>query len=154
MSRVRRLEARQQKEATEREKKESAREQRRKEREQRELQAQQAPATSRNARYLNPSSLLNMSSTCVPSADPHVDVISDHPSAKRTHPNGVHPRKSGHVNGSASGSGSGTRTPAGEEWELDCEICYRRGINQVHRLLSLFKFLRLTPNSSRTMVSP
>lgn len=27
------------------------------------------------------------------------------------------------------GSKSGSRTPVGEEWELDCEICQRRGVN-------------------------
>ncbi|EGN99035.1 hypothetical protein SERLA73DRAFT_54656 [Serpula lacrymans var. lacrymans S7.3] len=26
--------------------------------------------------------------------------------------------------------GSGSRTPMGEEWELDCEVCHKRGINQ------------------------
>ena len=26
---------------------------------------------------------------------------------------------------------SGSRTPIGEEWELDCEVCHRRGVNLV-----------------------
>ncbi|KAK7051068.1 hypothetical protein VNI00_005180 [Paramarasmius palmivorus] len=30
---------------------------------------------------------------------------------------------------SVNGLSSGTRTPAGDDWELDCEICHRRGIN-------------------------
>ncbi|KAJ7573893.1 hypothetical protein C8J56DRAFT_1173207 [Mycena floridula] len=30
---------------------------------------------------------------------------------------------------STNGSTSGTRTPKGEEWELDCEICHRKGMN-------------------------
>ncbi|KAK0480265.1 hypothetical protein IW261DRAFT_1477011 [Armillaria novae-zelandiae] len=29
----------------------------------------------------------------------------------------------------SNGVASGSRTPAGEDWELDCEICLRRGIN-------------------------
>jgi len=32
---------------------------------------------------------------------------------------------------------SGSRTPIGEEWELDCEVCHRRGINLV-RVVSMF----------------
>jgi hypothetical protein len=32
-------------------------------------------------------------------------------------------------NGTSNANGS--RTPVGEDWELDCEICGRRGINQV-----------------------
>lgn len=34
-------------------------------------------------------------------------------------------------NGRSTGSGSGSRTPIGDDWELDCEICHRRGINLV-----------------------
>lgn len=45
--------------------------------------------------------------------------------------NGLYARRSGPVNGSTSGSGSSGRTPIGDDWELDCEICHRRGINQV-----------------------
>ncbi|KAJ7573885.1 hypothetical protein C8J56DRAFT_502233 [Mycena floridula] len=30
---------------------------------------------------------------------------------------------------STNGSTSGTCTPKGEEWELDCEICHRKGMN-------------------------
>ncbi|KDQ59209.1 hypothetical protein JAAARDRAFT_33945 [Jaapia argillacea MUCL 33604] len=29
-----------------------------------------------------------------------------------------------------NGSSSGLQTPSGEDWELDCEICHRHGINQ------------------------
>ena len=59
-----------------------------------------------------------------------IDMVGNGPPGKKPHTNGVNflPRQ---VNGSTSGSASGTRTPAGEEWELDCEICFRRGINQV-----------------------
>lgn len=27
--------------------------------------------------------------------------------------------------------GSGSRTPAGDDWELDCEVCHRHGVNLV-----------------------
>lgn len=30
---------------------------------------------------------------------------------------------------------NGTRTPAGEDWELACEICLRQGFNLVRSLL-------------------
>jgi hypothetical protein len=66
---------------------------------------------------------------CIISAD--IDVVDQGPPSKKPHTNGVnshHPRL---ANGSTSGSASGTRTPAGEDWELDCEICFRRGVNQV-----------------------
>lgn len=33
-----------------------------------------------------------------------------------------------------NGGGSGTRTPV-ENWELDCEICHRKGLNQVSNSL-------------------
>jgi hypothetical protein len=28
-------------------------------------------------------------------------------------------------------TGSGSRTPAGDDWELNCEICHQQGINLV-----------------------
>lgn len=34
------------------------------------------------------------------------------------------------VNGKSE-TKSGSRTPIGEEWELDCEVCHRRGVNLV-----------------------
>jgi len=37
---------------------------------------------------------------------------------------------------------SGSRTPVGEEWELDCEICQRRGVN----LVSIYRFMIALPN--------
>jgi hypothetical protein len=61
-----------------------------------------------------------------------IDVIGDAPPSKKPYTNGVYFHQPRQVNGSTSASGSGTRTPAGEDWELDCEICYRRGINQVN----------------------
>lgn len=131
MSRARRLEARQRKEEAEREKRETAREQRRREREQRELQAQQGSKRRRDARFFNFMALWSSVLTRnIFSAE--IDVIGDAPPSKKPHTNGVYSHQPRQANGSTSASGSGTRTPAGEDWELDCEICYRRGINQVN----------------------
>ncbi|KAG2036286.1 hypothetical protein BDR03DRAFT_866433 [Suillus americanus] len=101
MSRARRAEARRQKEEADRIKRENAREQRRKERE-----AKQA-------------------------AEPETDT-SQEPSSSSIPPGqmGKFPTLSVPVpvNGSGAAS-SGSRTPA-EDWELDCEICGRQGINR------------------------
>ena len=40
---------------------------------------------------------------------------------------------------SSSASASGSRTPVGEDWMLDCEICHRSGVNKVN---GCAKFLR------------
>ncbi|KAH7884569.1 hypothetical protein F5I97DRAFT_1929415 [Phlebopus sp. FC_14] len=110
MSRARRLEARRQKEEAERLKREHAREQRRKERAQREQQSTaQLTASSREESIVDvvdePSG-----SSAPPALDRRLDslMLSAAP---------------------ASGFASGSRTPV-ENWELDCEICLRRGLNQ------------------------
>jgi hypothetical protein len=132
MSRARRLEARQQKEEADREKRESAREQRRKEREQRELQHRHGLSTRRDARFFCYLACQGCAVLTETIFSAEIDVVSDIPPGKKPHTNGVPPRQLRQANGSTSGSASGTRTPAGEDWELDCEICYRRGINQVY----------------------
>lgn len=40
-----------------------------------------------------------------------------------------------------NGYGSGSRTPIGEDWELDCEICHRHGVNIVSQLYFLRRLL-------------
>ena len=70
-----------------------------------------------------------MLTECICSAE--VDVIGEGPPGKKPHTNGINSHYPRQANGSTSGTASGTRTPAGEDWELDCEICFRRGINQV-----------------------
>ncbi|OJA10917.1 hypothetical protein AZE42_08233 [Rhizopogon vesiculosus] len=107
MSRARRVEARRQKEETDRIKRESAREQRRKERE-----AKQSEVDT--------------------STDAPIDVVSQERSSSVIPPGqmGKLPSLSAPVPANGTGaSSSGSRTPA-EDWELDCEICHRRGINQ------------------------
>lgn len=41
------------------------------------------------------------------------------------------PSKPSRPSGKSSTNASGSHTPADEEWELDCEVCGRRGINKV-----------------------
>lgn len=110
MSRARRAEARRQKEEADRIKRENAREQRRKERE-----AKQAAEPVADT-----------------SADAPIDVVSLKPPVSVIPPGqmGKFPTLSvpAPVNGSGAAS-SGSRTPA-EDWELDCEVCGRQGINR------------------------
>lgn len=147
MSRARRAEARQQKEEAERIMRETAREQRRKERE-----AKQAEA---NTRY-EYSALIYVISIHLASIDAPIDVVSQEYSSS-TIPTGqgeTIPTLSALVpaNGTST-STSGSRTPA-EDWELDCEICGRCGINQVR--LSLISYSRALHIAFhfRTMASP
>jgi len=130
MSRARRAEARRQKDEAERIKRENAREHRRKERE--------AKLAEANTRY-EYSLLVRIFSTHLVSSDAPVDVVNQEYPPSTT--------SSGHrenlltfsasapTNGTGISS-SGFRTPA-EDWELDCEICDRRGVNQVRLLSSL-----------------
>ncbi|KAG6900082.1 hypothetical protein C0993_003432 [Termitomyces sp. T159_Od127] len=120
-SRARRLEARIKKEEEEREKRELAREMRRRERDDKERGISEK------------SEVPTDPATPAEGFDVQVDVVGDGPSAKRHYtrtpqkdsatlssPNGRSGSKSG---------GNGSKTPVGEDWELDCEICHRRGIN-------------------------
>lgn len=51
-----------------------------------------------------------------------------------------------------NGTGSGSRSPL-ENWELDCEVCGRKGINQVGYLFVEIQFISdITPHVRRTMV--
>jgi hypothetical protein len=77
------------------------------------------------------------------STDMELDVVSigQEAHAPRAHANGsvmlYSPGKTqtygASINGSATTSGS--RTPLGDDWELDCEICSRRGVNVVSIIL-------------------
>lgn len=127
MSRARRLEVRQQKEQAERLRRENAREQRRKER---EFQEQQSPETCEaesKSGYCLCFTLNILTATCRPDAS--VDIVQ-----KKTSSDLLPPGQSkALVSLSAvpiNGTGSGCRSPV-ENWELDCEVCGRKGINQV-----------------------
>ncbi|KAF5382127.1 hypothetical protein D9615_004192 [Tricholomella constricta] len=117
--RARRQEARAKKEEAERERREMARDLRRREREERE-EKERAQANGETAE----------------SSEMQVDVVGNGTDADNKQ-HLKHPRKDvassnihngkGHAVPKASGSGS--KTPVGEDWELNCEICHRRGIN-------------------------
>ncbi|KAG1883514.1 hypothetical protein F4604DRAFT_296046 [Suillus subluteus] len=110
MSRARRAEARRQKEEADRIKRENAREQRRKEREAKQVGGSEADA----------------------SANTPIDVVSQEPSSSSIPPGqmGKFPTLSVPVPVNGSGAvSSGSRTPA-EDWELDCEVCGRQGVNR------------------------
>ncbi|KAF9473752.1 hypothetical protein BDN70DRAFT_915558 [Pholiota conissans] len=118
MSRARRLEARQQKEEAERVKRELAREQRRKEREARE--------ESRKGRA-------TVSEEVQPEPEPEKPEKAkqkkgDEPTPKARNRSEKRAKTNGH-SGTPSGTASGSRTPAGEDWEVACEICLRHGMN-------------------------
>ncbi|KAH0833157.1 hypothetical protein J3R83DRAFT_12183 [Lanmaoa asiatica] len=106
-SRARRLEARQQKEQAERLRRENARELRRKERELREQQ-------SAEMRVAEP--------------DASVDTVQQETSSNLL-PAGQSIAAATLSAIPINGTGSGSRSPI-ENWELDCEVCGRKGINQ------------------------
>ncbi|KAF9067222.1 hypothetical protein BDP27DRAFT_1329180 [Rhodocollybia butyracea] len=127
MSRAKRLEARQQKEEAERARRESAREQRLKEREAKdEQEAREAEEKERQekekAEKAKPRP--QRGSKAKPNYTYH--DMSDEMSVQLHHPSSSNASS---FNGSARASTRGSRTPAGDDWELDCEICLRRGIN-------------------------
>jgi hypothetical protein len=70
-----------------------------------------------------------------------IDIIGDGP-PKHALSNGSMTFHQGKIrfHGTAmNGSGSGSRTPLGDDWELDCEICYRRGINIVSTVVTIIQ---------------
>lgn len=118
LSRARRLEARQKREEEERMKREIAREKRRLDREERERRAQAGEEEEKT----------NASSS--------IDVVGDDPQQRKT-PAKTPKAKPGRPRTkaaapavSSSASVSGSRTPVGEDWMLDCEICQRSGVNK------------------------
>ncbi|KNZ72071.1 hypothetical protein J132_04352 [Termitomyces sp. J132] len=124
-SRARRLEARVKKEEEEREKRELAREMRRREREEKER--------AKSEKFEIPPD----HETLAEGSDVQVDVVgdSDIPSLPTKKQQIGPPRKDAAASDSQNGrsgpkgEGNGSKTPVGEDWELDCEICHRRGIN-------------------------
>ncbi|KAJ3734153.1 hypothetical protein DFJ43DRAFT_1130808 [Lentinula guzmanii] len=130
LSRAKRLEARQRKEEEERLKRETAREQRRKEREAKEeTEAREAEEKERKEREKADRAAVRAKQR---SSQPKGAIQpSESNGVLLLHPPGVSNYSS--TNGSARGSRS-SRTPAGDDWELDCEICNRRGVNLDERV--------------------
>jgi hypothetical protein len=81
--------------------------------------------------------LANFCTTFRANATPSIDVVGDDPqrkiSAKTPKAKPGRPRtKAAAPAVSSSASASGSRTPVGEDWMLDCEICHRSGANKVN----------------------
>lgn len=131
-SRARRLEARQQKEEAERIKRETAREQRRKEREAKEEAQKRKDETPRCRLYSLTDSVTPNSFYAADSSESQVDVVGESSGKITLLPNpGASQQKNGRKRAPINGTASGSRTPLGDDWELDCEICHRRGVNIV-----------------------
>lgn len=117
LSRVRRLEARQMREEEERLKREAAREKRRLDREEREKKAQVGAE-----QQPNPSLLVDVvGDDSLPCKTPAKPPTKGRPGRPKT-------KAAAQANSSASASGS--RTPVGEDWVLDCDVCHRTGVNK------------------------
>ncbi|KAI0035502.1 hypothetical protein K488DRAFT_68310 [Vararia minispora EC-137] len=137
MSRVRRLEARQKREEEERIKRENAREQRRKEREEREARRHalvEAQEQEESSLATTPIDVVNedlapeqKSAVATPAKTPRkrqkpAEKIAN---GEAGEPGKATPKRAGRKVKGADGAGK----PGSEEWELDCEICDRRGKN-------------------------
>lgn len=87
---------------------------------------------------LNAHVLSNFCITLRTPASSSVDIIGEDPqqnkiSAKTPKAKPGRPRtKAAGSAVSTSASASGSRTPVGEDWMLDCEICHRSGVNKVN----------------------
>lgn len=133
MSRARRLEVRQEREQAGRLKRENAREHRRKERELREQQSGETrEADSRFGHFQRLKSDV-LTATCRP--DTSADSVQEERGFN------LFPARQSKADATLNvapmnGTGSGSRSPV-ENWELDCEVCGRKGINQVSLLLAL-----------------
>jgi hypothetical protein len=137
LGRVRRLEARQKREEEERLRREAAREKRRLDREERERKAQ----AGLEERWVIFSQMLalvaEVASLFSPKASsPSVDVVGDDPlsfpkAPAKAKPGRPRKKAVAQASSSASATASGSRTPVGEDWVLDCEICRRTGVNKV-----------------------
>ncbi|KAG6844243.1 hypothetical protein H0H87_008492 [Tephrocybe sp. NHM501043] len=130
-SRALRQAARAKKEEEERERREMARELRRREREEKER--------ARSEKSEN----INEQATSAEEPEAQLDVVgneADHelPAKKqRAKPARKGPTGSQNGRNGPKVMGNGSKTPVGEDWELDCEICLRRGINAVCRIRTL-----------------
>ncbi|KAG6853957.1 hypothetical protein C0991_012103 [Blastosporella zonata] len=121
-SRAMRQEARAKKEEEDRERREMARELRRREREEKER------AMSEKSEDIDgPTEGSDMQVDAVGNGNDHELSAKKHhakPSRK-----GAAASESQNGRSGPKAGGSGSKTPTGEDWELDCEICLRRGIN-------------------------
>jgi hypothetical protein len=74
-----------------------------------------------------------------------VDIIGDDPplfpsvKAPKAKPGRPRTKAVTQANSSAGATPSGSRTPVGEDWVLDCEICQRTGVNKVFTIYTTKK---------------
>ena len=128
---MRRLEAIQKREEEERLKREEAREKRRLDREERERKMK------RGGYFSNGCVLANVCFTLRANASSLIDIVGDDPQQCKTSAKapkakpGWSRMKAAAPAVSSLASAGGSRTPVGEDWMLDCEICHRSGINKV-----------------------
>lgn len=71
--------------------------------------------------------------------EPKVDKSEPKPKPKAKN-RSTQERRAPKTNGN-NGMASGSRTPAGEEWEVACEICQRHGMNLVRSFLFLHLYI-------------
>jgi hypothetical protein len=79
--------------------------------------------------------LANFFITLRATASSSIDVVGDDPQqhAKTSKAKPGRPRTKAAASAvSTSASASGSRTPVGEDWMLDCEVCHRSGVNKVN----------------------
>lgn len=83
--------------------------------------------------------LANFCITLRTNASSSIDVVGDDPQQRKTSAKTTTKAKPGRPRTkaaapavSSSASASGSRTPVGEDWMLDCEICHRSGVNKVN----------------------
>jgi hypothetical protein len=83
--------------------------------------------------------LANFCITVRTNASSSIDVVGDDPQQRKTSAKTTTKAKPGRPRTKAAGaavsssaSASGSRTPVGEDWMLDCEICHRFGVNKVN----------------------
>ena len=134
LGRVRRLEARQKREEEERLRREEARERRRLDREERERKAQAGEEEEKWGLFLKYLQLTNFESPRT-NAGSSIDIVGDDSHQRKASaktPKGSSRTKTVVLAVSSSASASGSRTPVGEDWMLDCEICHRSGVNKVN----------------------
>ena len=82
----------------------------------------------------NPCVLANFASLRT-NAGSSIDVVGDDPQQRKAFakaPKVSLRTKAAAPAVSSSASASGSRTPVGEDWMLDCEICHRSGVNKVN----------------------
>ncbi|KAI0297293.1 hypothetical protein B0F90DRAFT_1740819 [Multifurca ochricompacta] len=119
LGRMRRLEARLKREEEERLKKEAAREKRRLDREGRERKATVARAEDK----ANADASIDITGDGLPPRKTPDKALKAKPGRPRT-------KLVAQANSSTTTSASGSRTPVGEDWVLDCEVCHRTGVNK------------------------